>query len=598
MLELSQKTKVYIFFLLTGLTAYHLIFAGFFPNENGFLGHDYGYFLPNLLAGYYWFGNNGLFEVPWFTPAFCGGLPFYANPQSIFYSVPQALTYFFDPLQSVYISFLLFAAIAFTGMYKLATDVFKLTPIISAYAATAFMFNGFFTYRMIIGHLTYHAFALIPLIAYLLLKPAMTANPSWRRQGVATVLAGMAIAYFIYSGAANYIVAAMIAVLGIFLLALLNNVSIYAALIRLFTAAVIAFCLALSKLTASVHLLSNFPRDLYSLPGIDGIKETLLVFFSSFFLNREFKPLSQKIANNEFLLQQHEFEFGVTLIPLIVIIFYCVYRLFKNKKNDPENNFRAWKHKYTAAALSLLMICPLLVNTYYPWWNDILKNTPYIKNSSSLLRWLSVNIPLIILISAICLNAIKDNISNRMLLIMITGIIMINALDNKEYYQRQNYNPAEIINNYNRVKLDQSYKKIDNIVIAVDETGAPGNFIWRNNAFMEGYSVMNCYEALFGYNLETFPIGNLKAGGIYDKQDDFFNIKNPVCYLYGKNNACEPGTHFSLSEIDKVKAFVNYKPFDFARSRGQIVADSISLLSLILTLSVICAIFLFDRFKK
>ena len=594
MFELSYKTKILIFFLLIGLVSYHLIFAGFFPNANGFLGHDYGYFLPSLLAGYYWFSNNGLFAVPWFTPAFCAGLPFYANPQSMVYSAPQALTYFFDPLQSVYISFLLFAGIGFTGMYKLSTDVFKLTPLISAYAAMAFLFNGFFTYRMIIGHLTYHAFALIPLIAWLLLRPAMIASFSWRGQVMATFSAGIAIAYFIYSGAANYIVAAMIAVVGIFLLAWLNHVPIYAALTRLFAAAIVAFCLALSKLTASIYLLFNFPRDLYALPGIDGIQETLFVFFSSFFLNQQFKPFSKKIVNTEFgLLGQHEFEFGVTLIPLIVTVFYCLCRLPIKK----QNNSYSWKKKYIAAALALIMLLPLFVNTYYPWWNDILKNTPYIKSSSSLLRWFSIDIPLIILISAICLNSIKDKISNMVLIAMIAAIIMLNALDNKEYYQRQNYNPVAVVNNYNQVKINQNYKKIDSIVISVDKTGTLRNPIWRNNAFIQGYSIMNCYEALFGYNLETFPIGNLKVGSIYAKQDGFFNIKNPVCYLYKKSNACEPGAHFHQSEIGKMQSFINYKPFDFNKPLPQIIADYISFCSLIFILSLAFLIFLSAKIK-
>lgn len=595
--ELSYKTKILILFLLVGLISYHLIFAGFFPNANGFLGHDYSYFLPNLLAGYYWFSNNGLFEAPWFTPAFCAGLPFYANPQSMVYSAPQALTYFFDPLQSVYISFLLFAGVGFTGMYKLSTDIFKLTPLISAYAATAFLFNGFFTYRMIIGHLTYHAFALIPLIAWLLLRPATAAHTSGREQCMAIFPAAMAIAYFIYSGAMNYIVPAMIAVAGICLLAGLNHVPIYSSLSRLFAAAIIAFCLALSKLTASVYLLSNFPRDLYSLPGIDGIRNTLFIFFSSFFLDLEFQPLAEKIVNTEFALRQHEFEFGVTLIPLLAIVFYCLYRLFINKKNKSVDNLHSRQQKYMAAALALLMILPLLVNIYYPWWNDVLKSAPYIKNSSSLLRWFSINIPLIILLSAICLNAIKDKISDKSLIIIIAGIIMINALADKEFYQRQNYNPLSVVNNYNQVKLDQGYKKIDNIVIALDKAGMPGNPIWRNNAFIKGYSIINCYEALFGYNLETFPSGKLQVGSVYADQDGFLNIKNPACYLYSKSNACKPGAHFRLSEIDKVESFTHYKPFAFIKPRPQIAADYISLASLTLIWSLFCAFFLLGRFK-
>jgi len=101
-----------LFFLCTLICvifAYHLIFSQFFPNKHNNLGVDYTYFLPILLNGYYWFQSNGLFEVPWFTPAFCGGVPYLPNPQTMYYSFPQLLTFFTDPASSVYITFIVFA---------------------------------------------------------------------------------------------------------------------------------------------------------------------------------------------------------------------------------------------------------------------------------------------------------------------------------------------------------------------------------------------------------------------------------------------------------------------------------------------------------
>jgi hypothetical protein len=55
------------------------LFLRWLPNENGTLGHDYTYFFPALLNGYFWFMENG-FAVPWFTPAQCGGVASYPNP--------------------------------------------------------------------------------------------------------------------------------------------------------------------------------------------------------------------------------------------------------------------------------------------------------------------------------------------------------------------------------------------------------------------------------------------------------------------------------------------------------------------------------------
>ena len=43
---------------------FHRIFAPFYPNLQGKLGHDYALFLPKLLDGYFWYRANGLLAVP------------------------------------------------------------------------------------------------------------------------------------------------------------------------------------------------------------------------------------------------------------------------------------------------------------------------------------------------------------------------------------------------------------------------------------------------------------------------------------------------------------------------------------------------------
>jgi hypothetical protein len=67
------------------------VFGPFFPLPGGTMGHDYALVMPNWLDGHIWSANNGL-AAPWFTPSFCAGQPFYADPQSSFYSYLQRLT--------------------------------------------------------------------------------------------------------------------------------------------------------------------------------------------------------------------------------------------------------------------------------------------------------------------------------------------------------------------------------------------------------------------------------------------------------------------------------------------------------------------------
>src|SRR5512144_2114867 len=99
--------------LLILLAAYHVAFGKFFPTPGGGVGHDYSLALPGMLSGYYWFSTNGLWAVPWYTPAFCGGVPAFADPQAGYYSLLQFATFVVDPLMSAYLTTLVFAGIGY-----------------------------------------------------------------------------------------------------------------------------------------------------------------------------------------------------------------------------------------------------------------------------------------------------------------------------------------------------------------------------------------------------------------------------------------------------------------------------------------------------
>ena len=108
-----------------------LIFAGIYlpllPTAQGGLGHDYSYFLPQLLAGSYWMHENGPLAVPWFTPAWLGGVPFYPNPQNLYHSLPQQLCAVLDPLSAVRLTLVLFFAVGFSGTYRLLRGAFRVS---------------------------------------------------------------------------------------------------------------------------------------------------------------------------------------------------------------------------------------------------------------------------------------------------------------------------------------------------------------------------------------------------------------------------------------------------------------------------------------
>ena len=119
------KNRIFLgnsyFFLIIffGILIIHqIIFQQFFPNSKGLLGSDYQTFIPNFMFGKIWFYNNFL-SIPWFTPSFCCGIPFYADPQSLYYSISQIVFLIFNPILSVKIIFFILSAISYVGMFLL-----------------------------------------------------------------------------------------------------------------------------------------------------------------------------------------------------------------------------------------------------------------------------------------------------------------------------------------------------------------------------------------------------------------------------------------------------------------------------------------------
>jgi len=594
-METNEQIKYFDRFLpvicfISSIIIFHLIFNEFFPNRNKGIGIDYSYFLPNLLNGYYWYQANGVFEIPWFTPAFCGGVPFLPNPQSTYYSFPQFLTLFIDPLRSVYATFIIFASLGFVGFYLLLRNKFNTTSLVASFGAILFLFNGFYTHRLIIGHLTYHSFMLIPLIAYCLLRSQSNMEKSTRLENLFFILlAGVLISYMLHSGAANFIVPALLSVVGICLFFEIQIEVRSKIWMNLMVAGLIAVCLSATKLTSAIYFISSFPRDQYLLPGIDGFWKSSLFLIQVLSFSEFSKSATEYLVNFPLLFQRHEFEFSITFVPFFVLFIYII-QIIKDRfllHTWPSPNWNRHQ-KFKLIILGCILLLPVILNTYTPAWNTFLKDLPYIKNSSSLIRWIAIDIPLIILISSVALDSIKHQyIRYTTFILGMVIIIVLNTINDRTYYHEQSYNYSAINKAYFNARQSGRIPSIKYIGAFVDENNQYEiSIIGGNDLMVHGISQLACYEAIFGYRLEKFPIGRIHTGDVMSEKDGFLNIRDPSCYVFGEENYCNPGDHFLVEDKEKVEAFVRYKPFVFSIPFWQITANWINVFALLYVLLI------------
>lgn len=558
------------------LLAYHWIFSAFFPAANNGIGHDYSYFLPNLLDGYYWYLNNGALSTPWFTAAFCGGVPAFPNPQNIYFSVPQWLSFAADPLSAVYITMLLFALTGFAGFYVLLRRCFQVTPTTALLAAALFMFNGFFAHRLLIGHLGMHVFMLTPVIAYLLLDRAD------RQAGdiLRTAMAGLLFAYVIYAGGTQLILPMIIAVMIIGLTQGLLHQGQACFWMRLAGGGALGMLLALAKLSAALAFLDNFQRSDYQLPGVESIWGLVRLSFETLFLHPADTTIRAFWSNAQWATSRHEFEYGITVVPLIMLVIAVPF-LLGRVRGKARLSARQWLQ---LGALFLLLLMPLALNYYTPAWNAFLKDIPVIRSSSTLIRWFSIYIPVILLGAGLAFDKAAGLKRVRPYLAAggILAVVVVNAMTERDYYATQPYNPAPITTAYEQARGQGHAPRIDKITAFRDQHGRILMPIFRNNSLVQGASQLFCYEPIFGYRLEKFPVQQMRPGPVSAVINDHFNLKNPACYVYDESNNCAPGDHFAVSQAQAAQAFSRYQAYPFQLPWWQRAANMISLVTLAL----------------
>lgn len=581
------------------LASYFLIYEKYFPIYGQYLGNDYSLFLPQLVDNYTWFAKNGLFSPPWFSPTFCGGQVNFADPQSIYYSIPQFLLFAgVDPVTAVFSAMLLLASIGFWGMYLLTNKCFKLSNNTALLCAALFMYNDFFAYRMIIGHITFHGFMLLPLTSYLLLS----VTTSTKTKIINSICAGVIIAYWYLSGMAIIMLPCLIAILatGLLLSTYNKNQHINDFYGCFLLSIIISITLSSSKLVGSLNLMEKFSRHDYLLPGFSNFFDIFKVFFYSLFFtgNKSSEIATPLWLNQPFPIAAHEMAFGVTIIPLIIFIVSTLayIKILLSKPFLPTfKNINLVR----IAPLLLLLTLPIALVFYSPQWNLILKSIPIVSETVSPQRWMLIYLLPIIILVGISLDRFFNKYNAVYLILTLFLLPIIVSTDNKA-------NGMTIINLMKTEEITSLFqeRKVHINDFKIKSNAGTDNFILagRNYFTLKGFDVLNCYNPTYGYFLDKISLQGIEIGNpLKEVSSGKLNIRNPACILYPEENHCALWDNFTLAQKNMADSFINYRPFPFKKSRLQHIADLTTQLSwlsvTILLLSQIIA-WLLHRLKK
>jgi hypothetical protein len=572
---------------LAAFAAYVVAFLPLLVTADGSMGFDYSYFLPQLLAGHYWFQLNGPFSVPWFTPAFCGGVPYFPNMQGIYYSLPQLLTFAVGPVRAVESTFLAFAAAGYGGFYVLLRRGFAAGGWSAVGGATLFLFNGFYFAHMAIGHLTFHAFMLAPWLAALAVAGTRGRNGGGPIE-IGVVAGAAIVTYMIYSGMVHVLAPVLLAVAAICLI----HGALFGAsaqpFARLGVMCGIALFASAAKLTAGFAFLAQFPRDMLPLSGFGSLWEAVLVVLAATSVAPPAALTANRLLNTHWTLENapeqtvilanHELDFRITALPALVVFVWAVAKGWSLARRGGSGV--APTTLAAGAGVAAILACPIVLNWYQPDWTGFLKSLPLFGNSSTLIRWLCVYVILGALGAALIVDREPALLRSRKSLALLATLFVVSTafvVDRHYHTITAQFGSNRIEAAYRGIARGEPVPPISRIEfpnMAVRE--GPGRAD-RNEHLVVGGSSAECYEPMFGFFLEAYPRGALRPAPSLAASEGLLNLKNPACMVYPESNQCRPGDHFGVGQASEASRFLAYRPFDFEFPWWQRAANVTSL---------------------
>lgn len=536
-----------------------------------------------------------LFE---YSPSFCAGIFNFTNPNSASLSLTQLLVYLAGPEIGLKALYVIASAMGGAGMFWCGRQA-CLSASASLIAASCFVFSGVFPAKLVVGHLLYYHLLLLPLIAALLLKGTHHALHGGRLATIAFVsMASMMTSLSIYGGVAGFLLPFLASILLLWLMCgglreqLVKPIALFVLYLGL------AVALSAPKIEASLSLFSTIGnRDFYSLPGFD-FSGILSFVASALFLIPDADKINSSMSNATWYMGWHEIYVGLPQLALVAAVFWVVLKPASLKGVSVHNYGR-----FGVMGILLLLMLPLALNYYSPTWHRFIESLPVLGDTSNMLRWTCLFVPAFAMVVGQIFRNV-DILAPRLAALAIVLIIATPwwqySVISQKLLAKENFDPSGILAQWH--SDPGKVLPIKYVSLATNDDGNGGQKVVHapqfNHMFTKGISNATCYEPVFGYRLESFPISAIRGGEVMELRDETYGLINPACYVYPEENNCVPGDRFTAAQRNNLEKFARRETFDSEVSEMRKLANIFAIFAWVMASIALILYLLLPRWKK
>ena len=542
------------------------------------VGHDYGFFLPRLLDTHLHHRVDGL-VIQWYTANFGAGTPAYPNPQYVQYSLPQVLLFVVNPWTALMLSLITYSATGFICYFLFLREEMDLIASASALGASFILANGFFIEHALVGHVGFQHFHLLGAILFLVFT---------KRLGTLTsgILIGLLCAAVVnQAGFINLIIFGFSLLVLLPLIYLLRPELFHRKVfVTLLAGALSAILLSISKVSAVLAFLRNFPRvieDDYGQTYLQGLLGMVRQLTGFSFIAPYHMLTGQKMEGIIHFFQQGAgaqfgiWEMDLALSPGLLMLLilgtgYLVFRLWKTRLAMPGTKWIAVLLLFSAVWLATDLTLA------QGWLYSLVKPLPILRSLHANVRFTAAFIFPLAMIGAFVFHEIfkerKPAIPVAFGILSLSTIAMLTLyLAIPEDVHVRNFNIDSVLPTY--AEIDRGWNfSVKNVAEITDM-----------EAFQQESSNLTTQDPMFGYVGEYFE-PKAVPGPVMKLRDGDYNMTNPAGFVFPEENDVQPFDLFREDQKAELDAFLSHRQPNLEISGWQKTANAISGIMLIITL--------------